>query len=295
MKRILCIAGILWCSIASALAGGVVLEGQTLKSRILKSEMRYSVYLPEGYQDGTRRYPVLYLLHGLNGSYADWVQQGDVGRIADATIASGKAPAMIIIMPDAKNTWYMNDYTGNYRYEDYFFQEFIPHMDQIYRTRPVKKYRGISGLSMGGHGALLYALKHPDMFVRCYAMSAALFTNRSSAQTSFRDVKHRAFDVVFGWDSITGDQRITKHFLENTPINIVSNMPQEQTDKVQFFLDSGDDDALMNGNFAMIQLMKNRKMMVEFRMRDGGHFWKYWREALPESMQFVGERFMSNH
>lgn len=293
MKRFIVLVSILWCTMP-AFSNGTILEGEIIKSKILKSEMLYSIYLPDGYEQSTRRYPVLYLLHGLNGSYSGWVQQGDVGRIADAAIASGQAPEMIIVMPDAKNTWYINDYKGVYRYEDYFIQEFIPHIDKTYRTRDIKKYRAISGLSMGGHGSLLYALKYPDLFSRCYAMSPAVYTNNFISQIPIKRIKRSTYDVIYGWDSIPGNQRLTQHYLENSPINIIVKMPKERLEDVQFYIDCGDDDSLIGGNFALVKEMRERKMKLEFRMRDGAHLWKYWREALPVTMQFVGESFMSN-
>lgn len=293
MKKIaLCIAALCVAMVGYAL--GNVQEGLTIKSKILKQKMKYSVYLPEGYETSTRQYPVLYLLHGLNCSYSCWIQQGDVRRIADEAIASGQAPEMIIVMPDAMNTWYMNDYQGKFRYEDYFIQELIPFIDRQYRTRATKKYRGISGLSMGGHGALLYALKYPALFSRCFAMSPGVYTHEYVQKFNLKEVQYRNFDVLYGWDSIPGPQRINPHYLQNSTLALVEHLNKDQAGAVQFFVDCGDDDYLIEGNLALIKAMRTQKMKLEFRMRDGAHVWKYWRDALPSAMQFIGESFMSN-
>lgn len=261
---------------------------------MLKKEMEYSIYLPEGYDSSDRKYPVLYLLHGINNPHSCWVQQGDLGRIADASIASGKAPEMIIVVPDAQNSFYVNAADGSYNFEDYFIREFVPYIDQHYRTRTSRKFRAISGLSMGGHGALLYALKFPELFSRCYAMSPGVFTNELAMKMTAYTVKSRGFDKTFGWDTIPGGQRLNAHYLANSPYNIVKNMPTNNLKKVQFYIDCGDDDYLLEGNLALLQIMRERKMNLEYRMRDGAHVWAYWRSALPMAMEFVGENFLSN-
>ena len=85
---------------------------------------------------------------------------------------------MIIVMLDAGVSWYINDYQNKVRYEDMFIQELIPYIDKTYRTRPKKEFRGVAGLSMGGWSALVYSMRHPDMFAACAAFSSAVWTDR---------------------------------------------------------------------------------------------------------------------
>lgn len=135
--------------IALILASVIAVQAQsqlkqvTIKSKILGAKKTYSIYLPDGYEKTGERYPVLYLLHGANGSHESWCRDGggEQPRITDEEIATGRAKKMIVVMPDAgglgkknggKNMGYFN--VEGWAYEDFFFQEFIPHIDQTYRT-----------------------------------------------------------------------------------------------------------------------------------------------------------------
>ena len=120
---------------------GTVQDNLTLPSRILGGERRYAVYLPPDYESSQRSYPVLYLLHGAGDDQSGWVQFGEVLHIADTAIREGKATPMIIVMPDANSgqRGYFNDVTGEWRYEDFFFEEFVPFEERTYRIRGEKR------------------------------------------------------------------------------------------------------------------------------------------------------------
>jgi len=107
---------------------GKVLDNLSMKSQILKMDRKYAVYLPPDYETSDRSYPVLYLLHGGGDDQTGWVQFGEVKFIADQAINEGKSTAMIIVMPDANTgrRGYFNTMKGDFQYEDFFFQEFIP-------------------------------------------------------------------------------------------------------------------------------------------------------------------------
>jgi len=155
--------------------GGLVYETKTLKSDVLKMERKYAIYLPPGYNESDQAYPVLYLLHGSGDDHTGWVQFGQVQHIADLTIAEGKCARMIIVMPDANTgrRGYFNDIRGDFNYEDFFFNELIPHIEKTYRVRSERRYRAISGLSMGGGGTIFYALHHPELFAAAAPLSAS--------------------------------------------------------------------------------------------------------------------------
>ena len=104
-----------------------------------------------------------------------WVQFGEVLRIADDAINSGTATPMVIVMPDGDplSMEYVNDAKVNWRYEDFFFQEFMPYIEKTYRIRGDKHYRAVAGLSMGGDGTFIYALHHPEIFSSACPLSAA--------------------------------------------------------------------------------------------------------------------------
>jgi enterochelin esterase-like enzyme len=160
MKKIIVLALSLF-AVATVCAQSRV-EHLTVKSEILGVEKNYSVYLPDGYDKGNENYPVLYLLHGAWGNHKSWNRDGggEQPRITDEMIAAGKAVKMIVVMPDAtgkgprrggKNMGYFN--VRDWSYEAFFFQEFIHHIDKIFRTIATKEGRSIAGLSMGGGGS----------------------------------------------------------------------------------------------------------------------------------------------
>ena len=155
-------------------SGGVVIESLTVESEILSMERKYAVYLPPDYESSDRSYPVLYLLHGAGDDHTGWVQFGEVKRITDEAIHKGTATPMIIVMPDAQTgqRGYFNSIKGDWRYEDFFFEEFMPHVESQFRIRRQKRYRAVSGLSMGGGGSFLYAMHRPDLFIAACPLSA---------------------------------------------------------------------------------------------------------------------------
>jgi enterochelin esterase-like enzyme len=261
---------------------GTIFDNLSVESTILKTGKKYAIYLPPDYETSQRSYPVLYLLHGGGGNQAEWVQHGEVKRIADKTINEGNATAMIIVMPDASgpNRGYANNPGGDWLYEDFFFQEFIPYIEKTYRIRSGKRFRSIAGLSMGGKGTFTYALHHPEMFRSACPLSAATFP------LTIEDGKER---LPQRYPGIT-DTQIEKYFSDQGIIELITNIPENRKNAVRWYIDCGDDDALDQvyiGNCLIHIAMREKEIPHEFRIRDGGHTWSYWRSALPEVLKFV--------
>ena len=141
-------------------------------SKILSENRNFSIYLPQSYKVNSEKYyPVLYLLHGGGDTNIGWVRRGHLEEAANQIFNSGFAKEMIIVIPDAGTT-FMNYFNSDgWRYEDFFFEEFIAFIESNYRVKSSKKYRAIGGLSMGGGGSIAYAQRHPEMFSSVYAMS----------------------------------------------------------------------------------------------------------------------------
>jgi len=282
-------AGLVSAAGQEPLAGGRVLEGLHLTSAVLGRDVNYAVYLPPGYESSTRRYPVVYLLHGYTDDESGWIQFGEVNLAADRAIAAREIPPMIIVMPDGGVTWYIDDYQGKVRYEDMFVREFIPHIDTTYRTRPDREFRGVSGLSMGGFGSLMLAMRHPDLFAACAAFSAAVFTDEG-----FAAMDQRGYDRMFGallGSGLAGKARLTPHFRSVNPLDLAKTVPVETLKKVRYYIDCGDDDFLFDGNALLHEVLRDRKVGNEFRSRDGGHSWVYWRTGIVDGLRFIGESF----
>ena len=268
---------------------GEVKEGLIVPSKILGKDVRYTIYLPFDYETSSRYYPVVYLLHGFTDNDIAWVQFGEANMTADELIAKQDIPSMILVMPDAGLTWYVNNYDGKVRYEDFFFKEFIPYIEHHYRILTEKRYRAVAGLSMGGYGALVYAMKHPDMFSSCVAFSPGIYTDDQIIQMDDKEW-NRLFGVVFGPD-LKGKDRVKKQFTENDPFYIVKNSDPDKIKSVRYYIDIGDDDFLYKGSSYFHVLLRDLNIPHEYRVRDGNHNWTYWRTGLPEGLKFIGAEF----
>lgn len=289
MKKLIVFACLFASLLASAQTSkGKVIEGLSILSKITGYDVNYSVYLPPCYESSQRAYPVLYLLHGYSDNETAWVQFGEVNRTADKAIEEGLIPPMIIIMPDAKVTWYVNNYDGSDRYEDMFFEEFIPQVEQQYRIRSQKEFRAISGLSMGGNGSLLYAIRHPEVFGACAAFSAAVYTNEEM-KYHLSEGNKTWFAPIYG--SLDKKGELPRHWMNYNILNTLKNEPLDQVKHVKFYIDCGDDDFLYKGNAALHVLMRDLKIKHEFRIREGAHNWTYWRTNIIHGLQFVGNTF----
>lgn len=268
---------------------GVVKEGLTMESKTLGKKVRYTIYLPFDYETSTRFYPVVYLLHGYTDNDMAWIQFGEANLTADEAIAKREIPSMIIAMPDGGPSWFINNYNNSVRYEDFFFQEFLPYIESHYRTRPEKRYRAVAGLSMGGFGSLVYAMRHPDMFAACAAMSAAV--NTTDQIVAIEDSTWKSSWPITVYGPGSGQARLTEHFLSYNPIRMVETGDAEKLKSVRIYLDCGDDDYLTIGNAMLHVALTQKKIPHEYRVRDGAHTWSYWRNGLTDAVIFIGSSF----
>ena len=266
--------------------GGLVYETRTVKSEILKMDRRYAIYLPPGYHESDQSYPVLYLLHGSGDDHTGWVQFGQVQHIADMTIAEGKCARMIVVMPDANTgrRGYFNDIRGDFDYEDFFFNELIPHIEQTYRVRSERRYRAVAGLSMGGGGTIFYALHRPEMFAAAAPLSA------STGSWSMEQLKSRQSNMLANISEAQIEAYYKRHSIEEI-INAASKETLDKIKQVRWYISCGDDDFLYEGNSRMHIAFRKNEIPHEFRIKDGGHTWTYWRMELPLVMEFVSKSF----
>lgn len=267
--------------------------GASAKSRIVTDsiavnrlgvQQKYNVYLPNGYKE-TKQYPVIYLLHGLWGCYKDWVELGQMERVADLLMASGECVPAVIVMPNGGDPDVHNYQSGYFNvegwpFEDFFFEEFLPQVEAKYHCGGAKGMRAIMGLSMGGGGTIVYAQRHPDMFASAYGMSAWLeMKGRAS----------RGSEVPASKLAIT-DRSVEEHsaldFIDNADEATVAALKT-----VKWFLDCGDDDFLLQQSEALHQKMKGKGIKCELRVRDGAHTWEYWHTALSSALPFASRNW----
>ena len=271
-------------------------------SPAVERTMKYNIVLPEGYEASTAEYPVLYLLHGLTSNYTAWSRMGTASY-------AGLAGDLIIVMPDAGNSWYVNwadnDQGQRNDWEDHIVQDVIGHVDENYRTIERREGRAISGLSMGGYGGLTLGLRHPELFVSIGSTSGALSYARSSAvrargEIPARRVQERTPEEqaeraarlarpnprigIDGFSSQTERSPAGQAFATPAdadaydPYKLVLQVPHE--DLPHIYLDSGTEDGLIRDARAFAQILFENDIPFDFMQMPGRHNGDYWVQSL---------------
>jgi enterochelin esterase-like enzyme len=265
-----------------------VTEGFSYSSTTFKDEIKYAVYLPSEYDSSTRSYPVLYLFHGLGNNENAWIQYGDMKRLMDSMYASESIVPMIVVMPNAGNSWFIADIQSDFPFETIFIDEFLDHIDSEYRTRSEKEFRAFGGLSMGGYGALILAFKHPDMVSTIFSLSPGIWTDET-IQSLSNEGYLRTFDNLYTNDP---DNRLTDRWRAHSILHQAREKSQSDLSKVKYYITSGDDDAGRSVATAELHIiLKNKNVPHEYRVYDGGHTWEYWRKTFPEAVRFISDEF----
>ena len=258
----------------------------SIHSKVLNAYRAYNVFLPKSYEtDTNKKYPVLYLLHGMTDTNQAWSGRGHLQDVADQLIESGEACEMIIVTPNAGGNIYAGVWNGyfdtpGWSYETFFYTEFLPYIEKNYRVIGNKANRAIAGLSMGGGGATCYGQKHSEMYAAVYAMSALMSIPELGAAPAQKTDDKMAI--------------LTKSVIENSCVDYVESADEERIAKlrsVAWFVDCGDDDFLLDRNIEFTQAMRKKKIPCQFRVRDGGHTWEYWHSALYTCLPFVTRNF----
>jgi enterochelin esterase-like enzyme len=266
----------------TVLSSGARVVTDSIQSKVLGSQVKFNVWLPFGFEmNQDAQYPVLYLLHGFTDTYSAWVQKGRVDEIADELLGTGEIVPMVIVMPngggpDTRHVW--NGYfdMDGWKYETFFYTEFIPFVESKYRIVGDRGHRAVSGLSMGGGGSTVYAQRHTDMFSSCYAMSAWLTSG--DMQINPDDKSSYVMKAVHDHDAI--------EFVKNA-----SDEKKAELRTLRWFIDIGDDDFLFDQDIELYGAMRRARIPCELRVRNGGHTWEYWHTALRTSLPFASRNF----
>ncbi|MGI9333306.1 MAG: alpha/beta hydrolase [Gammaproteobacteria bacterium] len=252
-------------------------------STALGGEMRYSVYVPPGYDDaGAQRYPVVYLLHGVGDNNKAWVKRGKVEESSDRLIASGELMPFIAVMPAAKTSWFVDsaDVNGPGNYATAVREDLVRHIDETYRARTDRGGRAIAGLSMGGFGAIRLALEHPDTYVAAAGMSSALWLHVKS-DTVLNERQERIFNGSFG----TPFQ--AERFLRQSP-SAYFEQAAALKNPPALYITAGDDDRFRayRSSTLLYSAMREAGIEAQLRITDGDHVWPTWAAALPDVLRF---------
>lgn len=265
------------------------IKQDSVKSNILNRSVSYSIYLPDGYDSEHRSYPVIYLLHGYGDNHTTWIDKGNISWYADAAIKYGKIPPVVIVMPDAGVSMYVNSFDNKNMYEDFFIKEFIPSIENTYRIKKNKYSRGIAGHSMGGWGCMLYALKYPDLFIASAPMSAGIHDDNDIV--SYDDDRWEiVFGSIFG-HNLKSSERLNEDWYKNSILKIVDEMSQSDLQKVRIRISSGDQDFLLKGSILLHLALSNQGINHQLRIKEGAHTWAYWRSEITDVLEFITGNF----
>lgn len=254
---------------------------EAMESKALARKFNFAVYLPDGYDKGDLRYPVLYLLHGGNNDESSWAAKGKIQAILDELIEKKVIPPLLAVMPGNYRSYWMDG--KEQRAETAVVEDLIPYVDAKFTTIAERKGRLLAGLSAGGYGTVNIGLKHPQLFAAAAALSPAIWDPVPAANSGAR--KYKQFE-----ESGTFSENYWKQ--NNWPAHLDGYKATKTT--LPFFIMSGDHDnldiAVEAAKFYQA-LRATQPEDVELRIVDGDHEWKVWRagisEALPYMMQYA--------
>jgi len=250
-------------------------------SKILGHPVAYCVLLPPSYDaEKTRRYPILYLLHGLGDNEQMLIHSGGF-NLVEGLWERHQLGDLLIVTPDGGSSFYINSRDGHRRYEDFFLREFLPQIEKRYRTQAGRASRGIAGISMGGYGALHLAFRHPELFGSLGAHSAALLEKLPTVTVS--DSRQLARSRILG--DVFGSPLDPVFWKHNDPLTIGRTASLAG---LQIYFDCGseDDFGFDAGAVALDKMLGSRDIPHEFHLYPGGHNWVYVADHLPALLQF---------
>lgn len=242
-----------------------------LNSKLMGREMPYRVIVPRDYEFmKSSSFPVIYLLHGLTGHYDNWTDKTRVGDYL-------RGYNVIIVTPEGGDGWYSDSASvPNDKYESYIMQELIPEIEKNFRAKMGRENRAIAGLSMGGYGALKFALKYPDKFIMAGSFSGAL------GIVSMPTAELKGFPSllnVFGPDDNPSHK-------DNDIFKLLKDMPAEKIKDLPYiYVSCGTEDFLLNSNLEFRKLMSDKKVAHEYRELPGGHEWPFWDAQIQEFLR----------
>lgn len=274
-------------SFTYSLAFAAKVDTLEVKSGVMQKTIKAPVILPDSYSSSAKTFPVLYLLHGGQGSYRDWLS-----KLSDKTLLHKLADqyGIIIVTPDAGLTSYYFDspLDKGSQYETFIYKELIQKIDASYRTIKDRKGRIIAGLSMGGHGAMYISIRHPELFCASGSMSGVmnLDTRTWKVPAAFAASRSKNFEHLLGAPKDT-----TKPYREYSTVGMVDKM---KANDIKIIFDCGADDIMINPNRELHKLLTENGTPHDYIERPGKHEWPYWENAISYQMLFFSKVFHAN-
>jgi enterochelin esterase family protein len=262
-----------------------ILADQVAPSAAMRGGLGHVVYLPPGYREG-EALPTLYLLHGTFSRGLDWIDKARARETLDRLIAERRIRPMLVVMPDAGNSWYVDSAAlgGPGDYERAILRDLIAHIDQRWRTDARRERRAITGISMGGYGALRFAFARPDLFGAAAATSGAFWTRFDQTRVPadrLLSIFQRSFGAPFD----------RPRFVALGPVGMASR--QAMPNPPALFFIAGREDQFRALDEARDVAQSLRALGLESEMDDvaGDHEWGTWERSLPAVLLFVERVF----
>jgi len=271
-----------------AIPAGSRVQYKAFQSKLLGRELRYGLYLPPSYEASpSRKYPVLYFLHGLFEDEMRWSTRGLTDVALDRMVGEGKIGEFIVAIPFGGSSFYTNTRDGSERWEDVIVTEFVPMIESTYRVNAVKNTRGISGTSMGGYGALKIAMKHPDLFGSASSHSAVLLQDLSAAKVSGGRLAR--FQALF--DRIYGINQDLNYWEANNPMTLAKDIKKLNGLRLYFDCGTEDDFGFEVGTRQLDEMLTKAGYPHEAHLYPGNHGWDYAKQHTGESLLFHWKAF----
>lgn len=257
--------------------------GLTFSSKLLHTTIKYDILLPKGYvQDGTKRYPVVYAFHGLGDNNTSWNGKYIQCESKIKSLEAAGLEPMIYVFPQGFSSYWCDAYDGSFPYMTMLTEEFVPMIDATYNTIADREHRATIGYSMGGFGAMVTAMKHPELFSMSAPLSMSFRTDEQYMNESQNGWNNQWGEIFGGWGK-SGEERITEYYKQHCPLHQFTAENKSKYSSVHWFLTCGDDEEqLLIANDDLHVMMLENGYEHEYRVGNGGHNASYWRPALEE-------------
>lgn len=277
-------------SSATAGTGGTIEVDRPIESHTLGRAIAYRTYRPAASAAAGRKLPVLYLLHGRGDDENAWIEKGGIGQVLDRAIAAGKLKPLIVVMPAAGNSWYVDDMMPD-RFGDMskaLTTDLVDGIEARYHVARCRQARAVGGLSMGGYGAMLYALDRPDLFASVFSLSGSLFSEAPD------DIERRkpAYERIYG--GVFGRPFDEKRFLAwNVFMRL--DRPSLRAQPLAIWLAAGDRDfpSILDGTVRLHNELGKRSIPSELHIMKGEHTWELWNAAVEPALEWLSGHLAS--
>jgi S-formylglutathione hydrolase FrmB len=286
LRRWFAVAAVFVMSVSSFAQSRI--DCSAIDSRILKRVVHYCVYLPSGYDAAQQRYPVVYFLHGLGDNERTLFNSGG-WTLLDDLRKQHRMGDFLIVAPEGWRSFYINSADGTFRYNDFFLQEFMPHIESKYRIRKGRSTRAISGISMGGYGALRFAFAHPELFSAVSAQSAALITETPRQLDA---AGHTGMPLTGVLDPVFGKPIDVAHWNANNPF-LLARKNAADLRRLAIYFNCGQEDnyGFEKGAADLHAELQKLGIKHEYHAYPGDHSVTYFLSHFAEVMEFHSKAF----